>query len=307
MSNDSTRWLMKVVQPARTLSSLPGGAGLSQDTHAALLGLSTEQYLAELAAMKAEASAAAHELLADPAVVAMVDRLALRSGAKVVAFGDSLTSDPQSWALILSEVLSARRAADEISLTVSAVAGDTTTHALVRFGEVVAQQPDWILFLIGTNDARTQGPHPSKTLVHPEETARNIAELRQRTARETKARSLWITPPAVNEEKVAGHWGLARFGVRFRNEDLARVGSIVSAGDVAAVDASAALETSSSELLMGDGLHLTVAGQKRLALAVLEGWSRLHRNSDPLARRDSMPEASSVTSREAEEQGGARS
>jgi len=50
-------------------------------------------------------------------------------------------------------------------------------HGLVRVGEVVGQQPDWIFFLIGTNDARTQGSHPTKTLLHHEETARNIAEL----------------------------------------------------------------------------------------------------------------------------------
>ena len=30
-----------------------------------------------------------------------------------------------------------------------------------------------------------------------------------------------------------------------------------------------------AEFLMGDGLHFTVAGQKRLALEVLTGWSHL--------------------------------
>ena len=37
MSNEQMRWLLKVIQPARTLASLPGGAGLSQEIHAALL------------------------------------------------------------------------------------------------------------------------------------------------------------------------------------------------------------------------------------------------------------------------------
>lgn len=276
MSNEQMRWLLKVIQPARTLASLPGGAALSQETHAALLGLPSEGYTAELGRMKAEAREAASELLADPAVASMVDRLPLRRGAKVVAFGDSLTSDPQSWAVILSELLGARRPADGISVTISAVGGDTTTHGLVRIGEVVGQQPDWILFLIGTNDARTQGPHPSKMLVHHEETARNIAELRQRVSRETKARAVWITPPAVNEEQVAGHWGLARFGARFRNEDLARVAKIVRDVDGAAIDVFSTLGTPPpADLLMGDGLHFTVAGQKRLALEVLQGWSNL--------------------------------
>lgn len=276
MSNEQLRWLLKVIQPARTLASLPGGAGLSEETHAALLGVPFERYTRELDLMKAEAKEAASELLADPAVASTVDRLPLRKGARVVAFGDSLTSEPQSWAVILSEILAARRPADGISVATYAVGGDTTTHGLVRIGEVIGQQPDWILFLLGTNDARTQGPHPTKTLVHHEETARNIAELRQRVSRETKARTLWMTPPAVNEEQVARHPGLARFGVRFRNEDLARVANIVRDIDGAAIDVFSTLGTPPpADLLMADGLHFAVEGQKRLALEVLNGWSNL--------------------------------
>jgi lysophospholipase L1-like esterase len=276
MSNEQMRWLMKVIQPERTVTSLPGGAGLSQETHAALLGLPSEGYMSELDRMKAEAKEAASELLADPTVASMVDLLPLRKGDKIVAFGDSLTSDPQSWAVILNELLTARRAGDGISMAISAVGGDTTTHGLVRVGQVMGQQPDWILFLFGTNDARTQGPHPTKTLVHHEETARNIAELRQRVSRETKARAVWITPPAVNEQQVAGHPGLARFGVRFRNEDLARVAKIVRDIDGAAIDVFSTLGTPPpADLLMGDGLHFTVAGQKRLALEVIKGWCNL--------------------------------
>jgi lysophospholipase L1-like esterase len=241
-----------------------------------LLGLSSEAYTIELDRMKAEAREAARELLADPAVTAMVDRLPLQKGATVVAFGDSLTSEPQSWAVILSELLDARRATDEISVIINAVGGDTTTHGLVRIGEAVRRQPDWILFLIGTNDARTQGPHPTKTLVHHEETVRNLAELRQRVSRETKARALWITPPAVNEAQVAAHWGLNRFGVRFRNEDLARVAQTIRDVGRDVIDVFSAFGTPPpSDLLEGDGLHFTVAGQKRLVLEVLKGWSSL--------------------------------
>ena len=239
-------------------------------------GLPPEVYAAELGRIRAEAKEAADELLAEPAVASMVDRLPRQMGAKVVAFGDSLTSEPQSWAVILSALLAARRAADGISVAVSAVAGETTMQGLVRVGEVVGQQPDWIFFLIGTNDARTQGSHPTKTLVHHEETARNVAELRQRVSRETKARCVWITPPAVNEELVARHWGLARFGVRFRNDDLARVAKIVRDIDGPTIDVFSNLGTPPrADLLMGDGLHFTLAGQKRLALEVIKGWSNL--------------------------------
>ena len=275
MSDEQVRWLLKVIQPERTLASLPGGASLGQQAHAALLGLPVEIYAAELGRMQQEASEAAGALLADQAVASMVDRLPLRNGDKVVAFGDSLTSDPQSWAVILGEMLAKRRAADEISLTISAVAAETTTHALVRAGQIASFRPDWILFLLGTNDARTQGTHPTKTLVHHEETTRNIAELRQRVSKETTAKCVWITPPAANEAQVA-HGGLARFGVRFRNEDLERVAGIVRDVDGPVIDAFSTLGSPPpSDLLTGDGLHFTLAGQKRMALEVIRGWSKL--------------------------------
>jgi lysophospholipase L1-like esterase len=275
MSDEQVRWLLKVIQPERSLASLPGGASLGQDAHAALLGLPVEIYATELGRMQKEASEAADELLADQAVASMVDRLPLRKGAKVMVFGDSLTSDPQSWAVIVREMLAKRRDSDGISLTISAVAAETTTHALVRAGQIASLRPDWILFLLGTNDARTQGTHPTKTLVHHEETTRNIAELRQRVSRETTANCVWITPPAANEAQVA-HGGLARFGVRFRNEDLERVAGIVRDIDGPVIDAFSSFGSPPpSDLLMGDGLHFTLAGQKRMALEVIRGWSKL--------------------------------
>ncbi|AGB73877.1 MULTISPECIES: SGNH/GDSL hydrolase family protein [Rhizobium] len=276
MSDEQLRWLLKVIQPERTLALLPGGSGLGEAAYAGLLNLPVEVYANELDCLQKEASEAASALLSDHTVASMVDHLPLRKGARIVAFGDSLTSEPQSWAVILREMLAMRRSADQISFTISAVAGETTTHGLVRVGGIVNSRPDWILFLVGTNDARTQGLHPTKTLVHREETERNIAELRERVSRETTASSIWITPPAVNEAQVAAHSGLARFGVRFRNEDLERVAKIVRDGDGPVVDAFSKLGSPPpSELLMSDGLHFTLEGQKRLALEVIRGWSSL--------------------------------
>lgn len=275
MTNEQVRWLLKVIQPERTLASLPGGTTLDRSAHAGLLGIPEEVYTAELSRMQDEASGAAAELLADPAVAAMVDRLPLKEGAKVVAFGDSLTSDPQSWAVILREVLAQRRGGG-ISVTINAVAGETTAQGLVRIAETIEEQPDWVIFLFGTNDARTQGPHPTKTLVHHEETQRNIAELRHRISDETSATAIWVTPPAVDEAMVANHWGLAKFGVRYRNQDLERVATIIRESGATVVDASDALGTPpASDELMGDGLHFTIEGQKRMALEVIRGWSNL--------------------------------
>lgn len=271
-SAEQTRWLLKVLQPEKTLGTLPGVAALSEAVRAALLGLPPDVYAAEHARMLEDAKEAARELASEPAVTAMIDRLPLKEGARIIAFGDSVTSDPQSWAVILKELLTARGA----SVAINAAPGDTTTHGLIRIGEVVAQQPDWILFLIGVNDARTQGPKPTKTLVEHQETVRNLRELHQRASHETKARCLWITPPAVNEERVSNHWGLSRFGVRFRNEDVARVAAAVRDIDAPTVDLFSILGTPPApELLMEDGLHFTVAGQARLAFEIMRGWSKV--------------------------------
>src|SRR3954453_16296936 len=122
MSNEQLHWLLKVIQPERTLASLPGGASLGPDAHAGLLGLPADIYATELGRMQKVAAEAAGALLADAGVAAMVDRLPLHKGASITVFGDSLTSDPQSWAVILREMLAMRRGADEISLRINAVA-----------------------------------------------------------------------------------------------------------------------------------------------------------------------------------------
>ena len=274
MSIDQTRWLLKVLQPEQTVASLPGAAALTEPMRAALLGLAPDVYSAELGRLRAGVKEAARELLADPSVGALVDRLPLQPGAKVFAFGDSHTSDPQSWVMILNEILATRRPADGISIDVNAVPGETTTHGLIRIGGVIPRDPTWILFFIGMNDARTQGPTPSKTLVDPEETTRNLAELRKRVSQETKARCLWVTPFPVLEDRVSQHWGLSRFGVRFLNKDISRVAEVIAAFDEPVIDLFAKFGLPPpQDLLMEDGLHFTLEGQKRLALEVVRGWA----------------------------------
>lgn len=278
-SPEQVSWLVKVFQPERTVASLPGGrAGLEEDTRAALLGLTADVYSTEHARLVAGAKDAAHELLSDPTVRTMVDRLPVRKGGKVVAFGDSLTSDPQSWAAILAGLFAAQRPDDGISVVINAVSGEASTHGLSRIGDVIALEPDWILFFIGIADARTQGPNPGKTLVHHEETARNLAELQRRASRETNGRCLWITPPPTIGARVESHWALSRIGLRFRNEDVARVAEAVRTLDAPHVDLFSAFgDPPPPELFTSDGLHLTQAGQKRVALEIVRGWSALVR------------------------------
>jgi len=276
MSNERIQWLLKVLQPEKMLASLPGIAALTEDNLAILIGIDSELYRSELKTMRQNAKDAAAALLDEPGMAKLVDQLPLRKGAQIIVFGDSLTADPQSWAVILAEMLAGCRPNDAITVAINAVPGETTAHGLVRLGESLALQPDWLIFFMGTNDARTQGPNPTKTIISHEETARNLAEMRSRAAGECKAERLWLTPPAVNEEQVAAHWGLARFGVRFRNADVAQVAKHVRGLGDPVIDLFSALGAPPApELLMDDGLHLSLEGQKRIAREVVRGWSAL--------------------------------
>jgi lysophospholipase L1-like esterase len=275
MSEEQMQWMMKVFQPERTVSSLPGAASLSMQSRAALLGLEPEYFSAHLTRLAAEAKASANALLAKSEVVEMIDRIPVQKNARIYAYGDSRTSDPQSWAVVLQEMISARRPDDNITVLASAVSGDTTTHGLARIGEVLAGNPDWVLFFLGLGDARTQGTKPTKTIVHHEETARNFSELQSRITNETKARCLWITPVAVNESQVSNHWAWSRFGVRYRNEDIARVAAAMHSLGSPVIDLFERLDASLNELLMDDGLHFTQAGQQRIALEIVRSWCEL--------------------------------
>jgi hypothetical protein len=78
----------------------------------------------------------------------------------------------------------------------------------------------------------------------------------------------------VIEHRVKEHWGLSRFGVRFRNEDIALVAQAVREIGGLTVDLFSILHASPpAELLMNDGLHFTLAGHKRIALEIVRGWS----------------------------------
>jgi acyl-CoA thioesterase-1 len=145
-------------------------------------------------------------------------------------------------------------------------------------GQVVALEPDWILFFIGMADARAHGPNPGKTFVDPRETARNVAELQRRASSETQAHCLWITPPPVLTARTAQHWAWARFGIRYSNADIGQVADAIRKLGTPHVDLFSAFgDTPPPDLVSDDGLHFLLEGQKRIALEILSTWSSLPR------------------------------
>jgi acyl-CoA thioesterase I len=218
---------------------------------------------------------AAVDLLRDPTFAAQVDRLPFEAGAKVVGLGDSITDDLQSWLEILGYVLDLRRPHDQIKVSNAGISGDTTAQVVSRFLDIVQQEPDWILCMIGTNDARWHGLSPTKTLVSLEETAKNLQMLRNFGVRQTKARWVWMTPTPVIETQIASDWFLSPFQMMWRNQDLRAIAQLIRQLPDPVVDLQAALGFGADPgLLLPDGLHPSLAGQKRIVSALIEQLSR---------------------------------
>ena len=257
----------------KTLAQMPG---LNDGILAALLGIATETYRSLRERFASRAREAARELLADPGFAARVDRLPFPAGGVVAGIGDSITDDAQSWFEILRHLLDLRRPADTITFVNNAVSGDTTTQVLIRFLAVVARQPAWIICMAGTNDARTHGTAPAKTLVSIDATERNLAALRQFGATQTSARWLWITPATVLEEQIAGDAFLSSLQLMWRNADLAPVAEAVRRQPDPHVDLQRLFgQPPDPALLLPDGLHPSLAGQKVIVRAVVERLSEL--------------------------------
>ncbi|MFI5527378.1 SGNH/GDSL hydrolase family protein [Kitasatospora sp. NPDC051853] len=250
--------LVRYQRPELALPYLgrPGNAAL-----AALFGLEPADYEGLLARFEERVRDAAAELTADPAFAERVAGLPFRPGQRVLVLGESTTADRLSWCEILRHLLP-----PGVELANLAVSGRTTTEALGRapwLGAAGAPDaPDAVLCMLGANDLRRGGPDGTR-LVSEAETGRNLRELRNSLPR---VPWWWITPSAVDEERIAAHPPFRRAGITWRSEDVASLAGHLASRPEPAIDVRPATEGRQEE----DGLHLTPAGQRAVAVAVVE-------------------------------------
>lgn len=248
-------------------------AGLDDRMMAAVYGIDPDVYRRVRAAIDARARAAAAGLLADEAFARRVDALPFAPGQTVLGLGDSLTDDAQSWLEILRHVLRTRRPADGIRLVNAGISGHTSTETLGRGMVLGIVRPDWVVCLLGSNDARRIGPEPTKTQVSLDETVRNLAALRH-LGRQAGARWVWLTPPPLDEERVDGHPVFARSRLGWRNADVLAIGDALP-GVADPADRTVDLRPvfgvpARADLVELDGVHPSIAGQQAIARALVE-------------------------------------
>jgi acyl-CoA thioesterase I len=229
------------------------GLGLQPPDLPKLYGAAPETCRRLAAAARDEAVAAAAGLGARP--------LPFRPGARILAVGDSHTDDIGSWAHILA-------ALHDGPVLNAGVSGDTTIHVRARVDRL--PRADEAIVLVGTNDARRHGGSGSAMLVSHDETRRNVRAI-QRALRGFCGHVTWITPPPVDERRLAVDPLLDAAGVSWRLADVAAKAAVIADEFGDAIDLWPVF---GSDHLTGDGLHPSPAGQRLIVEALVASAAR---------------------------------
>jgi beta-1,2-mannosidase len=260
----------RVVELVAAAGLTPGllfeGLGVGPDAESALiagtLGLSDEQLETIRAVLRERARASANALMAEPEFAAAVDRLPFSSGQTVAVAGDSLTAAAQSWANLLGAILAERG----VRLVNRAVSGRTTGETIPALKATLALDPDWLIIMLGANDARREGITAAVRMTSVGETARNLAELERMAAEQSRAKVIVIPSfPVVDPASVVAKRADGNF---WYPEDLEASRRAVMAAVPGALDVFSGLAVGPG-YWAADGAHPSDAGQQLLLRAIV--------------------------------------
>ncbi len=264
---------MRFIHPEKILSDMDG---MCERVTAALFGLTRRRYRRIRRRFEEEANGAVAKALDDAELFRRIAALPFAEGETIVGLGDSITDDYQSWFRLLELAYRTVHPDRAVRFVNAGISGDTTGEMIARMLSVVQADPDWVICLVGTNDARRHGPRPRGTLLSIGESTRNI-EILERTIREVcNSRSVWLTPPPVVEEAIPRHWFLGPFELSWSNRDLEAIADAVRNTAETVVDIRASFgRPAAPGLLLSDGLHPSLEGHltilRGLVMALTDG------------------------------------
>jgi lysophospholipase L1-like esterase len=243
--------------------------GMSAEVMATLLGLDFATYQDLRAQLDAGARRAAEDLLTDKDFAAQVDRLPFSEGQTVIGIGDSLTDDLQGWLEILRHLLEIRGNAPKIlNLGKAAYTSALTlrrTAPQLRF-----LRPDWTFCLLGSADMSRTGGALQTSI---DETVRLLRAVRD-IGGETSW--VWLTPPPVDETRVAAFTPFGRGLASWHNDDLSTLSERIRAFPEPVVDLQDVFGLPPKPEFLGpDGVHPTLDGQQATARAFVSEMQRL--------------------------------
>ena len=217
-----------------------------------------QRNIAELAASLPRAAAAA----ADPANDGT-------PSLSILAVGDSITSDRESYVRILNRYWQEdpkRRMLD------AAVSGDTSADLIKRFySTVMNREFQWAVLFIGTNDSLQLDDSRKISVLSLDEYRRNIRFITESLSAAGK-RLIQITIPPVDNVRLRGFFRDSNSV--YTAEHIAEVNEFIRgwAGEngYPVADLARAIEEQEADVLEPDGLHLNGRGQRMICQLLLD-------------------------------------
>ena len=266
MNNPMLEKLVRFQRPDQALSFAPN---LDARTVASIFGTDEPDYRRVAEDLDQRRAAAVARIAGSPTTDELLRALPFEPNAHLVAIGESTTADRLSWFEVLRTLLDTHRPDLRLRFTNLAVSGATTTQALAMLPAIRRYEPDWVFCMLGTNDSQRLAAPDGPLLVSPEETRRNLTQLRARALPNNTGSWVWLTPTPIDEARVARFPFFAGSGIGWNNADLDELTRTLPTGNDLVVTTSTAFSDTTSDALADDGLHPSAAIQEALATQVL--------------------------------------
>lgn len=218
------KYLLQFLNLEKRYPLLPGIE--NEEAVAGLMGIEKDELLKLRDRFAANAKQAAVEVLEDPEVAEWIEDLPFEEGDTIVALGDSITDDLQSWFYIFQHVLEIGLDQPDFTFINSGVSYDTSTDALKRLNrDVLDHQPDWVIVALGTFDAQRLHVAPDRPLVSLADYWENLNTIESAVSEITDNPLIWMSPPPVISEMLQQ---IRLFNFDLFEEDLNRIREILS-------------------------------------------------------------------------------
>ncbi len=272
MNNDADnleilRYFMAFHCPEKRFPMYPGAASVRNV--AAFIGISEYELVESRKRFDEIARNVAVELLGDEEVASQVKRLPFENGQTIVAFGDSLTEDRQSWFEVLRHMLEIVTPNPAYRFVNMGISGDTSYDALRRIGQILRMEPDWVFIAFGTNDVARPLVAPERTTVSLADFWENIEVLSRVFNESLPNPPIWVAPPTVITPMMED---IGFYEAIMHESDLVQYRQVIAGKPGHIVDPHGTRMGNPPQMwnFLSDGVHHTPAGHEQTVRAVLK-------------------------------------
>lgn len=181
----------------------------------------------------------------------------LKSGQKIVFFGDSITEADPGYVSYIKETLSNLHPEVNVEIINRGVGGNKVNDLLARAqNDVISLDPHWISIAIGINDC-WHGPDGNT----PQEFESGLSSLIELLKNKTSANLVLCTPSVIGEDPdCEDNQKLAAYVEAVRRVAAASDIKLIDMHEVFLASLRKAREVTNKPLFTTDGVHLNIAG-----------------------------------------------